>query len=131
MFSSGSNSLDDLIGTKESFALEIGNRGFFSSCRNVIDYLSDKLSTLLDIEVEGSVVEATVLQLQSLLTMAGSGSMPMGIPHRHNPDDDFSSGPFGGNSAVSFEGEPLAPNPTFIVVLGNGTLVFPEDSDSI
>lgn len=131
MFSSSKNSLDDLIGSKESYALEASNRGFFGSFGNIVDYLSDKLSSLLDVEVEGSVVEATVLQLQALLTMAGSGSMPMGIPHRYNPDDDFSNGPFGSNSAVSFEGGLPDQNPTFIIVLGNGTLVFPEDSNSI
>ncbi len=133
MFGSGQNSLDDLIGTKESYALEASNRGFFDSFGNVVDYLSNKLSSLLDIEVEGSAVEATVLQLQALLTMAGSGNMPMGIPNRYNPDDD--DGDFepyfgGGNGGiVSFDNTPELPqNIQIVTILGNGTLVVAEDS---
>lgn len=61
----------------------------------------------------------------------GSNILPFYHGSHGNPDDDSGNGPFGGNSAVSFDGEPLAQNPTFIVVLGNGTLVFPEDSDSV
>ena len=131
MFSSSKNSLDDLIGTKESYALEASNRGFFGSFGNIVDYLSNQLSSLLDIEVEGSVVEATVLQLQALLTMAGSGSMPMGIPNRYNPDDDFEPYFGGGNNGLIAFDVPDAPhNVQVVVLLGNGTLVTAEDSEN-
>ncbi|MCT4635341.1 MAG: hypothetical protein N4A31_03710 [Rickettsiales bacterium] len=131
MFSSSKNSLDDLIGTKASYALEASNRGFFGSFGNIVDYLSSQLSSLLDIEVEGSVVEATVLQLQALLTMAGSGSMPMGIPNRYNPDDDFEPYFGGGNNGlVSFDLPDASHNVQVVALFGNGTLVIAEDSES-
>jgi hypothetical protein len=133
MFGKSKNSLDDLIGTKESYGLEASNRSFFATFGQWIEYLSDQLSAMLNMEIDEGLVEATILQLQGLLALAGSRHLPMGMPHRYNPDDDFkpeSGG--GGNSNVVFAApmESIAP----LQLLGishNGTAIYFQVSNSV
>lgn len=121
--------LDDLIGSKEAFNLEAGNRGFFASFGSAVEYLSNQLSSLLEIEIDSGLIEATILQLQGLLTMAGSGSLPIGIPHRHNNDDDFEPNS-GGSSNVEFFENPLEllENTYVVTILPNNTYVIADNS---
>ncbi len=67
-------------------------------------------------------------QLSYLVSLAsGSGFLPFYHGGGGNPDDDFGSGPFGGNSAVFFN-EPDHQSPTYIVtILGNGTIVIADE----
>lgn len=128
-----SKSLDDLIGTNESYALEAGNKWFFKSFGKWVNYLSNSLNALLHMENDGNLLEAMILQLQGLLMMAGSGSLPMGVPHHYNPnDDDFEPDFGGGNSGIIFNNMPerQPQNVYVITVLGNYTFIT-EDSHNI
>ena len=71
-------------------------------------------------------------QLSYLASLTfGSDFLPFYHGSHGNPDDDFGGSPSGGNSAITFDGSPDLSNSTYILVLGNGTLVFPEDTHSI
>lgn len=120
--------LDDLIGSKDSYNLEAGNRGFFNLFGDSIDYLSEKLGAILDMGIDGSIVEATILQLQALLIMAGSGGLPIGIPHRYKHDDDDFEPNSGGGSGLEFFAYPqLNPSVYEVIILGNNTIVITEN----
>ncbi|MEK6734712.1 MAG: hypothetical protein AABY27_06395 [Pseudomonadota bacterium] len=99
-----SNSIDSLITTVESEQLQSNSKGLFGDIGEAVEIMSKYLSTLLEQNINGKLLEDGIKTLEVLLYFAQmSGGMGfVGGYHGYN-GDDFDGDNGGGNAGIAFE----------------------------